>query len=106
MLRFKYHAVFKETMKKKPNKIALERTEILKKEADSTKDQSLANRYAFLIKKIAQKVQLKLPRSTKRRICKHCNTFLKPGLNCRVRLTKGKLVYHCQNCNKNMRFPY
>jgi ribonuclease P protein subunit RPR2 len=98
----------KRYVKKKSGikKIALERTEILRREADLTTDQKLADRYAKLIQKIAQKVKLKLPRITKRRICKHCNTFLKPGINCRIRVNKGKSTYFCETCKRYMRFGF
>ena len=89
-------------------KIALERINILFREADDifNKNPELANRYIKLARKITMSVNLKIPSNLKRRFCKHCYCFLKPGKNCRVRTHKGKVVYYCFNCKKYMRFPY
>jgi len=96
---------------KKPSshiKIAEERINILFKEAKSMfkKDPKLSNRYVHLARKIAMKYKIKLPSELKKRFCKHCYSYLVPSKNCRVRLTKHKLVYYCLNCKKYMRFPY
>lgn len=96
---------------KKPSshlKIAKERIDILFREASSMfrKDSRLSNRYVELARKIAMKYKVKIPPALKRRFCKHCHSYLVPSKNCRVRLTKHKVVYYCLNCKHYMRLPY
>ena len=92
--------------KEDTKKIALERIKQLFKEADSVFNENpkLANRYVQLARKISMKVKLRMPRTLKRKFCKHCYTYLKPGKNCRVRNYKSRVVYYCENCKKYMRF--
>ena len=91
--------------KSKLKKIALERVEVLFLEAGKvfSKDAKLANKYVRNARKIAMKVNLKMPRNLKRKFCKHCYSYLKPGVNARVRIKK-MVVYTCFNCKKYMRF--
>lgn len=101
----------KQRHKKKPaefRKIALERINILFKEADIIfkEDPKLSNKYVKLARKISMKYKVKIPSDLKKRFCKHCHSFLKPSKNCRVRLHNGKVVYYCLICKKYMRFPY
>ena len=90
----------------KNKKIALNRIKILFKEAEKTfkKDQKLANRYVELARKISMKTKTRVPSNLKRKFCKHCYKFLMPGVNCRVRSTKHRIVYYCFDCKKYMRF--
>lgn len=92
--------------KPKEKEIALERVKQLFKEADFVfkKNPERADRYVQLARKIAMKINLRIPRELKRRFCKHCNCYLKPGINCRVRTKNKKVVYYCKNCKKFMRF--
>jgi len=94
--------------KKIEKKIALERIQILFKEAEKVfkKDRKLANRYVEIARKIAMKVNARIPRDLKRKFCKHCYSYLKPGVNCRVRTKQGNVVYYCFNCKKYMKFGY
>jgi ribonuclease P protein subunit RPR2 len=89
-------------------KIALERIEILFKEANKVfkKDKKLADRYVELARKIAMKYKARIPSKFQKQFCKHCYKFLMPNVNCRVRLKEGKVVYYCLECKKYMRFPY
>ncbi len=88
--------------------IAKERIEILFKQAKEQfeKEPLLSKRYVQLARKIALKYKIRLPRELKRKICKHCHTFLVLGKNLRVRTQKGHLVYTCLECNEVMRFPF
>ncbi len=94
--------------KAKEKKIAKERIEILFKEAGKVfnENNGLANRYVTLARKIAMKSNVKVPREYKRKFCKHCYKYLKPGVNCRIRTRNNKSVYYCLNCKKYMRFPF
>lgn len=96
---------------KKPDefkKIALDRVKKLFKEADLIYNENpkLSNRYVAMARKIAMKFKISIPSNLKKKYCKHCYFYLKPGQNCRVRIRDNKVIYYCQNCKKFMRFPY
>jgi ribonuclease P protein subunit RPR2 len=67
---------------------------------------SNANRYVKIALKISTKTKTPIPRELKRRFCKKCKSYLVPGKNCRVRVSRGKIVYYCLQCKKFMRFVY
>ena len=92
----------------KQRKLALEKVTALFKEAASAfkKDKKLANKHVRSARKTAMKVKIRIPANLKRKFCKHCYSYLKPGINCRVRTHEGKVVYYCLECKKFMRFPY
>jgi ribonuclease P protein subunit RPR2 len=92
----------------KERQIALDRIEQLFSEAEKAFKEKphLSNRYVELARKIAMKAKVRIRSELKKRFCKHCQSYLKPGVNCRVRLTKKHLTYYCQSCKKFMRFPY
>ncbi|HJX06047.1 MAG TPA: ribonuclease P protein component 4 [Candidatus Nanoarchaeia archaeon] len=89
-------------------RVALERIEHLFQEAEKAFKDSpkLSNRYVQLARKIGMKYKVKLSSALKKRFCKNCYSYLKPGVNCRVRLGGKKVVYYCFNCKGLMRFPY
>ena len=96
---------------KKPSlhrKIALDRIKQLFSEAavKFKYDKLLADRYVYMARKLSMKYKTKIPADLKKRYCKHCKAFLVPGGNCRVRVSNGKLVYLCLECQHFMRFPY
>ncbi len=83
--------------------LAKERIKTLFEQAEKTKSQELANKYIQTARKIAMKLNLRLPSKYKRRFCKHCYNYFKEG-NYRVRTRNNKLVYYCFNCKKYTRF--
>ena len=87
--------------------IALKRIGQLFQEADRrfSKEKDLADRYMALARKIAMKAKVHIPSDLKRRMCKHCYQYLRPGVNCRVRKRPGKVVISCLECKKFMRIP-
>ena len=91
-------------MKTKQKEIAKERINVLFEEARKTKTQKLADRYIELARKIAMKVNYKMPKQYKRKFCKHCYTYFRNG-NYRVRTKDNKLIYYCFNCKKYTRIP-
>lgn len=68
------------------------------------KNPERADRYVNLARKISTKLKVRIPSVYKRKFCKNCNKFLKPGVNCRVRTKNGMLVYSCLNCKNISRF--
>ena len=93
---------------KRFDKVARERIDILMELAESTfnDDRSLAHRYAGLSKKIAMRHAMSLPDRWKRRICKKCGAFLKPGANCKVRTYQGAVNVLCLDCGTRVRIPF
>lgn len=74
------------------------------KAAESKLEQS--NRYAYLARKIGMRYRIRLPRELKRRICRHCNSYLLPGKTSRVRLKGVNVTVTCLNCGNQIRYPY
>ncbi len=93
---------------KEKKKLAVERIHTLFREAEEQfkKRPELSNRYVELARKVAMKARVRMPREYRRRFCKKCHSYLKPGVNCRVRLTQHKVVYTCGVCKEYMRMPY
>ncbi len=87
--------------------IATERIKELFEQADKVfeKNPKLANKYVDMARKLAMKINLRFPRGYKRKFCKHCYSYLKPGKNLRIRTKNKKVVYYCLVCKKHMRFP-
>ncbi|MGQ9530174.1 MAG: ribonuclease P protein component 4 [Candidatus Bathycorpusculaceae bacterium] len=91
-------------------RIAMQRIKTLFKLARETyhKDSALAQRYVDLARKIAMAAKVRLPREYRRQICRHCKSFILPGVNSRVRIKKRRephLVITCLKCEKHMRIP-
>lgn len=64
-----------------------------------------ANRYAYLAWKIGMRYNVTIPGHLKRRYCRGCHTFLRPGINCRVRLTGDRITMVCESCGRLYRYP-
>lgn len=65
-----------------------------------------ANRYVRLARKIGMRYNVRFPQKYKRRYCKHCLSYILPGVNSRVRLRSTKIVIFCEVCNKYTRIPF
>ncbi|MEM5812512.1 MAG: ribonuclease P, partial [Candidatus Aenigmatarchaeota archaeon] len=75
---------------KKPKwqqRIAMERVERLFSLAEEEfgKKPERSNNYVALARKIAMRYNVRIPPELKRRFCKSCHKYLKPGINSRVR---------------------
>jgi len=71
-------------------------------------DPKLAQRYVKIARKIAMRTKLRLPREYRRLVCRHCKSFILPGVNCRVRIQSRRephVVITCLNCGKYLRVP-
>lgn len=66
----------------------------------------LADRYVDLARKLGMRHNIRIPAHYKRRFCKHCNSYLLPGVNARVRTGKSRLIIFCNNCGKFTRLPF
>ncbi|MGV9173382.1 MAG: ribonuclease P protein component 4 [Promethearchaeia archaeon] len=92
-------------------KIARKRMKFLFELASETlaENRYLANRYAYLARRYAQKAKIRIPFKWKRLICHNCKQFLSPGVNCRYRLQsrKGKgshISMTCLECGATTRY--
>lgn len=91
-------------MKLDPKQIALERINVLLKEAqkNAKKDPNLAQKQANLAKKISTKHRVRLSYEAKNQFCKKCKCFIAPGVGSRIRLGRSTLKsirITCQFCN-------
>jgi len=71
-------------------------------------DPELAQRYAQIARKIAMRAKLRLPAEYRHHICRHCKSFIYPGVNCRVRVQQRRephMAVTCQVCGETMRVP-
>jgi len=95
-------------LKSKQKVIAKERVKTLLTLAEKSfhKNPERSNRYVELARKVAMKARARIPSELKSKFCKHCYTFLQPGVNCRVRTKNNKVVYYCLNCKNYMKFPF
>jgi len=88
--------------------IALERIEILLdlagKNFDTNRERS--KRYVELAWRIATHCRVRFPPHLKRKFCRKCLVFWKPGVTCRVRLKRGTRVITCLNCGRVFRIPF
>jgi len=96
----------KQRDKEKTRKIAEAQIKELFDQAAKSEDLKLSKRYVELALNISTKTKTPVPRELKRRFCKNCHSYLVPGRNCRVRVSKGKVVYYCLNCKHFQRFIY
>jgi ribonuclease P protein subunit RPR2 len=68
----------------------------------------LAQRYAAIARKIAMRAKLRLPAEYRHMICRHCKSFIYPGVNCRVRVQQRRephMTITCQVCGETARIP-
>ena len=81
---------------------------LIKADEIISKDLDKAQQLAKQARKIQMKTRIKFPQEWKKRFCKHCKSFLYPGVNCRVRLssTNKIIAIRCNQCNKYTRIPY
>src|SRR3989344_2024965 len=77
---------------------------VFESKKNNSKSKDKANSYVRKARLLGMKYNLRFPRSVKRKFCKHCYSFLKPGFNCRIRTKNKKVIYSCLECGKFMRF--
>jgi ribonuclease P protein subunit RPR2 len=88
--------------------IALERINKLFVEAESSfkEHPELSKRYISLARKLSTRYKVKFTKDQKKLFCKKCDSYLKIGVNSRVRLEHGKLVQTCLECKGVRRTVY
>ncbi|MDI6639784.1 MAG: ribonuclease P protein component 4 [Methanocellales archaeon] len=78
--------------------------ELAGQEFDGHPDRS--NRYVQLARQIGMRHNVRIPKELKRRMCRHCHSYLVPGSNAQVRLRGMYVVVTCLICERQMRYPY
>ncbi len=68
-------------------------------------NKKLSETHSKKIKYLSMKYKIKLPKTIKRQLCKHCCSLLIPSINCRIRTKEGKLIIYCLECKKFTRIP-
>ena len=91
-------------------RLAKERIKILMRlaEEEVSTHPERSRRYVELARKLGMKYKVRPPRKYKRRICRECGAYLKPGVNCTVRLIPRERIvsWKCGNCGSERRYPY
>ena len=77
--------------------------ELFNKADNSNKE--LANEHVKKARRIAMKHKIRLGK-LKRKFCKHCYSYLKPGVNCRIRTKEGNIVIYCMECKRYTKIGY
>ncbi len=89
--------------------VARERIDLLIHQARQTveKNEGLSKRYVDLARRISERTKVRIPRETKRYLCKTCGIIMVPGRNARVRLYAGTggIVITCLSCGTFRRYP-
>jgi ribonuclease P protein subunit RPR2 len=70
------------------------------------RDQTVARQAVKDAFKLSQTLRLRIPREEKRKLCKHCYTYLKPGVTSSTRIAKGRIIITCLNCKHVKRLQY
>ncbi|MBI4020785.1 MAG: ribonuclease P [Candidatus Aenigmarchaeota archaeon] len=101
------------TPSKKPQwqkDIARERVEILFSLADRTfpARPDRAHRYVQLARKIAMRYTVRISPELRRRFCRACSHYLRPGVNVRFRTSAAQraVLVTCLDCGHVSRLPY
>ena len=64
-----------------------------------------AREYVRRARRVAERQRLSLPRQLTRFTCDHCDAYLIPGRNARIRTRDGHVVVTC-DCGTQARYPY
>jgi len=88
--------------------IAVERIQRLFELAEEVfeKRPELADRYVKLAWRITTRYNIRLPRDLKRKFCRKCLSFWRPGVSCRVRIRQSSVTITCLRCGRVIRLPF
>jgi ribonuclease P protein subunit RPR2 len=89
-------------------KIAEERIDILFNRADEEfiVHPERSHRYVEMARNIAKKYNMKIPATWGKRFCRSCQHFMKPGINCQIRLSDSSVIIKCLECGNINKIPY
>ena len=83
----------------------IERLADLAREAAAAGDHDRARAYVRLARRVAERHRLSLPREFARATCDRCDAYMRPGVNARVRVRRGRVIRTC-DCGEISRYPY
>jgi ribonuclease P protein subunit RPR2 len=88
--------------------IAAERVERLLELAELSfrNHPDLSDRYVQLAWRLKTRYNLKLPQRLKRKFCRKCLSFWRPGVSCRVRIRQSSVTITCLRCGRVIRLPF
>jgi len=88
--------------------IAVERIQRLFELAEEVfeKHPELADRYVKHAWRIKTRHNVRLSRDLKRKFCRKCISFWRPGNSCRVRIRQSSVTITCLRCGRVVRLPY
>jgi ribonuclease P protein subunit RPR2 len=95
-------------VKQSLKELARDRIKILFKHSEKATPEA-AQKAVKRARAIGMKYRVHMPKDVKRKYCKKCNAFLRPGVNCTIRLNQKKqphVVITCKGCGAIMRVPY
>lgn len=91
-------------------KIAEERIRKLFEQAEQKfeEERELSDRYIELARKISMSEQVSIPQELKKSFCSECKSFLRPGVNCQIRINSKKetVNYQCKECGNVDRYGF
>ncbi|MFH1649006.1 MAG: ribonuclease P [Candidatus Woesearchaeota archaeon] len=67
-------------------------------------DPKRADRYVDIARKLAMRHRARIPKKYQLKFCKHCYTYLRPGVNARVRKNVKTISIYCERCKRFTRF--
>lgn len=79
-----------------------------KRVREKEEGKELADRYVELARDIGMKYNVSIPTELQKSFCESCHSYLKPGLNCRVRINsrKSTVNYTCGECGHVNRYGF
>jgi|TARA_Y100000310_G_scaffold345097_1_gene461778 ribonuclease P protein subunit RPR2 len=95
-------------VKQSLKELARERIKTLFKHAETVSPEA-GRKAVKRARDVGMKFRVHMPKDVKRKYCKKCDSFLKPGVNCIVRLNQKKqshIVITCTKCGAVIRMPY
>lgn len=63
----------------------------------------LSKRYLRIAMEISRHYKVSMPVKIRERICKKCGSLLTAGINCKIRVSGGFIVYRCECGNVSRR---
>jgi RNase P subunit RPR2 len=94
-------------MQRKMRKGDADMLELLRIAADAAgKDATLMRSAVKDIFRLNGSMRVRIPLDEKRRLCKNCFSYLKPGVTSTTRVREGRVIISCAGCGNVKRLQY
>lgn len=70
------------------------------------KDATLMHSAVKDIFRLNSSLRIRIPLDEKRKLCKKCNTYLKPGVTSSTRVREGRVIITCKECGSVKRLQF